>query len=88
MRRTLLGIYLNDHVAVVTAGVELARRFAHTEADWAGNGKLDRLAEELAEDRDALVDMMRALGDPPAPPATGQGGSWRRRAGSSSTAAC
>ncbi len=74
MRRTLLGIYLNDHVAVVTAGVELARRFARAEADWAGNGKLDRLAEEMAEDRDALVDMMRALGEPSRP--TGHWAGW------------
>jgi len=67
MGRTLLGIYLNDHIALVTAGVELARRFARAEGEWAGNGKLDRLAEELAEDRDALVDMMRTLGEPARP---------------------
>ncbi|NIH83006.1 hypothetical protein [Amycolatopsis viridis] len=63
MGRTLLGIYLNDHVAVVTAGAELARRLARAEADWAGNGKLDRLAEEMAEDRDALIEMTRTLGE-------------------------
>ncbi|GAB3584311.1 hypothetical protein GCM10027445_60340 [Amycolatopsis endophytica] len=71
MGRTLLGIYLNDHVAVVTAGVELARRFARSEAGWAGNGKLDRLAEEMAEDLDALTGMMRAIGEP-----AGPGGRW------------
>lgn len=64
MTRTLLGIYLNDHLTGAMAGVELARRLARTEGEWAGGGKLERLAEEIARDRDALVDMMAALGEP------------------------
>ncbi|HET6503906.1 MAG TPA: hypothetical protein VFG87_24420 [Amycolatopsis sp.] len=64
MSRTLLGIYLNDHLAGAMADTELARRLARTEREWAGNGKLDRLADEIAADRDALRDIMAALGEP------------------------
>lgn len=64
MSRTLLGIYLNDHLAGAMAGVELARRLARTEGEWAGNGKLERLAEEIEQDRAALLEMMAALGEP------------------------
>jgi hypothetical protein len=56
----MLGIYLNDHLAGATGGVELARRLAgedHSEV-------MARLAEEIAEDRDALVEMMAALDIP------------------------
>jgi hypothetical protein len=58
---SLLGIYLNDHLAGATAGAELARRMA-------GSGHLPdplpRLASEIAEDRAALLEMMSALGIP------------------------
>jgi hypothetical protein len=64
MSRTLLGIYLNDHLAGAMAGVELARRLARNESEWAGNGKLERLAEEVAADRDALMEIMAALDEP------------------------
>lgn len=64
MGRTLLGIYLNDHLAGATAGMELARRLARTEGGWAGNGRLDRLADEIAADRDELRDIMSTLGEP------------------------
>jgi hypothetical protein len=64
MSRTLLGIYLNDHLAGAMAGTELARRLARTEGEWAGNGKLDRLADEIAADRDTLQDIMATLGEP------------------------
>lgn len=64
MSRTLLGIYLNDHLAGATAGVELARRLAQNEGEWAGNGKLERLAEEIEQDREALLGIMSAIGEP------------------------
>lgn len=64
MSRTLLGIYLNDHLTGAIAGVELARRLARSEGEWAGNGKLERLADEVTADRDALVEIMMALDEP------------------------
>jgi hypothetical protein len=45
-----LSIYLNDHLAGATAGVQLARRIAD-----------DGLADEIEEDREALVDVMERL---------------------------
>jgi hypothetical protein len=64
MSRSLLGIYLNDHLAGAMAGTELARRLARTEGEWAGNGRLERLADEIAADRDALRTIMATLGEP------------------------
>jgi|1185.fasta_scaffold26128_2 hypothetical protein len=45
-----LSIYLNDHLAGSTAGLELARRLHD-----------DSLAEEIEEDRETLMDVMRRL---------------------------
>jgi hypothetical protein len=63
-QRTLLGIYLNDHLAGATAGVELARRAAEACRGSATGGALESLAGEIAEDRAALVQIMRALDVP------------------------
>ncbi len=60
----LVGIYLNDHLAGATAGTELARRMAATHDGPAADDALRRLAAEVAQDRAALLDMMRALGAP------------------------
>ncbi|MCO5985393.1 hypothetical protein NE235_04650 [Actinoallomurus spadix] len=60
----LLGIYLNDHLAGATAGVELARRAVGAHKGRKGEETFRRLAEEIAEDRDALLRIMRALGVP------------------------
>lgn len=57
----LLGIYLNDHLAGAVAGAELAKRLAGAERRWAGGSVLRRLADEIAEDRAALLDLMAAL---------------------------
>ncbi|MGH7734344.1 MAG: hypothetical protein ACREOE_11755 [Gemmatimonadales bacterium] len=59
-----LGIYLNDHLAGATAGLELARRVAGAGQVPAPPAELRQLAEEVAEDRDALLRMMGALGIP------------------------
>ena len=59
-----LGIYLNDHLAGATAGLELARRVAGAGQLPADTETLQRLAAEIAEDRAALLGMMRALGVP------------------------
>lgn len=63
-RRDLLGIYLNDHLAGATAGVDLFRRAAGAHKGSAVGKTLERLAAEVAEDRGSLTDMMRVLGIP------------------------
>jgi hypothetical protein len=60
----LLGIYLNDHLAGATAGVELAHRMARS-PDAPGPGRtMQRLAAEIAQDRSALREIMAGLGIP------------------------
>ena len=56
----LLAVYLNDHLAASTAGVELARRAAKSHDGERGE-ELSRLADEIAEDREALRDLMKRL---------------------------
>jgi hypothetical protein len=58
---SLLGIYLNDHLAGATAGAELARRMASSGHLPDPQGALPRLASEITEDRAALLAMMAAL---------------------------
>lgn len=62
--QSLLGIYLNDHLAGAVVGANLARRLAASEREWTWVDVLDRLAIELAEDRADLLDMMAALDVP------------------------
>lgn len=57
----LLGIYLNDHLAGATAGVELARRAASAHRRSPAGPTLERLAAEIADDRAALVAIMQDL---------------------------
>ncbi len=52
----LLSIYLNDHLMGATAGLELAKRAAATQP------VLEPLRQEIEQDRDALLDLMRATG--------------------------
>lgn len=54
----LLGIYLNDHLAGATAGTELARRISGR------HGELRDLAQDVADDRLALLRLMRELDVP------------------------
>jgi len=58
----LLAIYLNDHLAGSTAGTELAKRAAGSNRGSDYGQFLDELARELAEDRQSLIEIMRALG--------------------------
>jgi hypothetical protein len=60
----LIGIYLNDHLAGATLGTELAWRAAAAVVGTAVAGDLRRLAEEVAEDRGALLGIMATLGVP------------------------
>jgi hypothetical protein len=63
-RQDLLGIYLNDHLAGATGGMELARRLAASHPDPGQRITLQRLAAEITQDRRALLDLMAALGLP------------------------
>jgi hypothetical protein len=60
----LLSIYLNDHLAGATGGLELARRVAGSHQAPAADSALQRLAADIAQDRAALEDIMGALGIP------------------------
>jgi hypothetical protein len=60
----LLGIYLNDHLAGATAGLELARRSASAHQDSPAGKQLEELVEEIAQDRESLRGIMTALGVP------------------------
>jgi hypothetical protein len=58
----LLGIYLNDHLAGATGGVELARRMADARPTGVDAAQLRRLAGDVAEDRASLIAVMQRLG--------------------------
>ena len=62
MNRKLLTIYLNDHLAGSTTGVELAKRTAGANRGTEYESDLERLATEIDEDREELKRIMRALG--------------------------
>jgi hypothetical protein len=59
-----LGIYLNDHLAGATGGLELARRVASAGQIPADQPELRQFADEVAEDRVSLLRIMGALGVP------------------------
>ena len=60
----LLGIYLNDQLALGVAGRELARRAQRENAATELGAFLQRLAIEVGEDVDALERIMERLGVP------------------------
>jgi hypothetical protein len=60
----LLSIYLNDHLAGATGGVELARRVAVSYPVPGQQAALERLAADIVQDRQTLLDLMAALGTP------------------------
>src|SRR4051812_37135151 len=57
----LIAIYLNDHLAGATGGLELARRARGANRGTPFEAPLERLATEIAEDRDTLIDVMERL---------------------------
>lgn len=59
-----LQIYLNDHLAGATGGVELLRRVARVHQSDAMGPELSRLAREVSEDRASLMQIMKDLGVP------------------------
>ncbi|AWZ06989.1 MULTISPECIES: transaldolase [unclassified Streptomyces] len=60
-RADLLGIYLNDHYAAATGGLELFRRAAKAHAGKEDGEVLSGLARRVEEDRDSLAQIMTAL---------------------------
>ncbi len=58
----LRAIYLQDHLTAAIGGVELFRRAAKSQLDPQRQRDLQRLAAEVAEDRDALSAIMQRLG--------------------------
>jgi hypothetical protein len=65
----LLPIYLNDHLAGATIGVELARRTARENAGSSLGAFLsDTLLPEIEEDRETLRSLMNRLGIPQSRP--------------------
>jgi hypothetical protein len=58
----LLAIYLDDHLAAATGGLELFRRAARNQADQPHGEQLAALADEVAGDHAALREMIHRLG--------------------------
>ncbi|MFG2755104.1 hypothetical protein [Streptomyces wuyuanensis] len=65
MHRDALRIYLNDHLSGATSGAELARRIARVHGSSPRAAELRRLAEDIAEDRSTLLEVMGTLGIAP-----------------------
>jgi hypothetical protein len=62
----ILSIYLNDHLAAATGGVELFRRAAKSQTDETRRTALSSLADQVEEDRATLLNVMGRLGIPAA----------------------
>jgi hypothetical protein len=63
MDHKLLPIYLNDHLAGATAGAALARRAAGANrGDASYHLPLSQVADEIQDDRQALLSIMSRLG--------------------------
>lgn len=63
-RQKRLVIYLNDHLAGATAGVELARRMAQEHRGSPYGETLESLRKEISQDRQALVRLLADLDVP------------------------
>jgi hypothetical protein len=59
-----LATYLNDHLAGSTTGRELAKRTLSSNRDTQFEPTLEWLLEQIVEDREALLGIMRAVGAP------------------------
>ena len=58
----LLALYLQDHLAAATGGLELFKRAAKSQLDPQRKTALARLAGEIGADRDTLTGLMDQLG--------------------------
>lgn len=65
MNRDLLAIYLTDHLAGASAGSRRMRRLADAERSAPDGDTLERIADEIDEDRTTLLSMLRAAGIEP-----------------------
>jgi hypothetical protein len=59
-----LATYLNDHLAGATTGRELAKRALANNRGTEFEPTLEWLVEQIVEDREALLGIMRAVGAP------------------------
>jgi hypothetical protein len=59
-----LATYLNDHLAGATTGRELAKRALSNNRGTEFEPTLEWLVEQIVEDREALLGIMRAVGAP------------------------
>jgi hypothetical protein len=59
-----LGIYLNDHLAGATLGLDLVRRARSSNEGNAYGDELAQLAREIEEDRESLLRLMEELDVP------------------------
>ena len=62
MNEKYLRIYMQDHLAGATAGVELARRTSGANKDSDYGPALAKIADEVASDRRQLENIIRDLG--------------------------
>jgi hypothetical protein len=62
VNKELLGIYLNDHLAGAVGGTELARRTLQNNRNTPLAADLQRVLDEIEEDRQTLEDLMERLG--------------------------
>jgi hypothetical protein len=62
IERRLVGIYLEDHYAGATGGMELARRLHASNRDTEWGAELEKVCREVEEDRQTLYGVMQALG--------------------------
>lgn len=67
-RQQLLAIYLNNHLAGSSGGRDLFRRAAAGQRKSPRGPELARLADEVDQDRDAQLELMRLLGVSPSRP--------------------
>jgi hypothetical protein len=67
-------IYLNDHLAGATLGVELAKRALKSNPDGELGDLLRWLVQQLLEDRASLISVLRAQGGSPS--TVKSGGAW------------
>ncbi len=59
-----LGVYVNDHLAAATGGIELVSRMLGVHRGTRWDPPLEQLLAELRDERSALLRVTRALGIP------------------------